>query len=83
MTLTWKSTLLLTVLGGLIVWYVEREVTRAAAVVVRPVVAAAQGAANADPLSHGSVWTTLQNALEMPIGGSTAAVDRWVQGVGQ
>lgn len=83
MTLTWRSTLLLTVVAGLTLWYLERELSRAAAAVVQPVVSAAQGVADADPLARGSVWDTIRDAVEIPVGGSTAAVDRWIRGAGQ
>ncbi len=76
MELTWKSTLLLTVMAALAAWWLEQKIKSAAATVVAPVVDAANGAAQADPLAHGSVWAALENAIEIPVGGSSAAVAR-------
>ena len=74
MELTWKSTLLLTVVGGLSIWWLERRIKDAAQAVVAPVVDLANGAVQADPLAHGSLWDALQNAAEIPTGGSPSAV---------
>ena len=80
MELTWKSTLLLAVLAGLATWWLEQKFAGAVSAVAAPVAGAAHAAAHADPLAGGSVWTAAQNYMEIPLGGSTAAVERWVQG---
>ena len=78
--LTWKSTLLLAVVSGLLVWILERKLGKVLGAVAAPVTAVATKAAAADPLGTGTVWDTLQNALEVPVGGSTDAVRRWLAG---
>lgn len=76
MELTWKSTLLLAVLASVVAWWLEQKVAAGVSAVAAPVVAVAQ----ADPLAHGSVWSAIQDSVEVPLGGSSAAVARWIQG---
>ena len=80
MELTWRSTLLLAVLAGVTTWYLEQKLAGVVSDVAAPVVSAVHGAVEADPLAGGSVWNTLKDSVEVPMGASSAAVDRWVTG---